>query len=155
MIGLDAGLELLFFVPFLLFPLVIIFLPLKGILTVFSGGDIKSDRCQPLGPGGRARADGMVLRARRGVGGDVRGSWPCHWHARITQRRRVGGLEPKNCVLRRGRLVSGFGQKKEKSTTCEPSTLRRSAWSRPSRGQRSASTSSPRRARTRHWKWAG
>ena len=49
MIGLDAGLELLFFVPFLLFPLVIIFLPLKGILTVFSGGDIKSEMGLILG----------------------------------------------------------------------------------------------------------
>ena len=61
----------------------------------------------------------------------------------------------KNCVLRRGRPVSGFGQKKEKSTTCKPSPLRRSAWSRPSRGQRSARASSPRRPRTRHWKWGG
>ena len=33
MIGLDDVLESLFFVPFLLFPLVIIFLPLKGILS--------------------------------------------------------------------------------------------------------------------------
>ena len=49
MIGLDVGLELLFFVPFLLFPLVIIFLPLKGILTVFSGGDIKSEMGLILG----------------------------------------------------------------------------------------------------------
>gem|GEM_PF-635082 len=49
MIGLDAGLETLFLVPFLLFPLVIIFLPLKGILTVFSGGDIKSEMGLILG----------------------------------------------------------------------------------------------------------
>ena len=48
--------------------------------------------------------------------------------------------------------VSRFGQKKGKSTTCEPSTLRRSAWSRPPRRQRSASTSLPRRPRTPHWK---
>ena len=58
-------------------------------------------------------------------------------------------------LFSRGRPVSRFGQKKEKSTTCKPSTLRRSAWSRPSRGQRSACTSSPRRARTRRRKWAG
>ena len=41
MIGLDAGIESLFIVPFLLFPLFIIFLPLKGILSKFSG-NIKS-----------------------------------------------------------------------------------------------------------------
>ena len=58
-------------------------------------------------------------------------------------------------LFSRGRLVSRIGQKKEKSTTCEPSTLRRGAWSRPSRGQRSACTSSPRRARTARRKWAG
>jgi hypothetical protein len=41
----------------------------------------------------------MVLWACRGVGGDVRGSWPCHWHARITQRPRVGELKPKTVFL--------------------------------------------------------
>ena len=49
-------------------------------------------------PHGRSRAGGglgAVLGARRGVGGDARGPWPCHWHARITQRRRVGELEAK------------------------------------------------------------
>ena len=51
--------------------------------------------------------------------------------------------------------VSRFGQKNEKSTTWTPSTLRRSAWSRPACGLRSACTSSPRRPRRRHWKWAG
>ena len=50
--------------------------------------------------------------------------------------------------------VSRFGQKKGKSATCEPSMLRRGAWSYPPRRQRSASTSSHRRARTRHSKWA-
>ena len=35
------------------------------------------------------------LCACRGVGGDVPGPWPGHRHARITQRRRVGELEPK------------------------------------------------------------
>ena len=58
-------------------------------------------------------------------------------------------------LFSRERPVSRFGQKKEKSTTCEPSTLRRPVSSRPPRRQRSASTSSPRRPRTRHWKWAG
>jgi len=48
MIGLNAGIESLFIVPFLLFPLVIIFLPLKGILRVFSG-DIKSEMGLILG----------------------------------------------------------------------------------------------------------
>ena len=57
-------------------------------------------------------------------------------------------------LSRRERPVSRFGQKKEKSTTCEPSTLRRSAWSRPPRRQRSACTPPPRRARARHWQWA-
>ena len=53
-------------------------------------------------PHGRSRAGGglgAVLGARRGVGGDARGPWPCHWHARITQRRRVGELEPKTVFL--------------------------------------------------------
>ena len=57
-------------------------------------------------------------------------------------------------LFSRERPVSRIGQKKEKSTTCEPSMLQRSAWSRPTCGQRSACTSSPRRPRTRHWKWA-
>ena len=42
MIGLDAFTESLFIVPFLLFPLVIIFLPLKGILSMFPG-NIKNE----------------------------------------------------------------------------------------------------------------
>ena len=58
-------------------------------------------------------------------------------------------------LFSRERPVSRIGQKKEKSTTCEPSMLQRSAWSRPTCGQRSACTSSPRRPRTRHWKWPG
>jgi hypothetical protein len=52
-----------------------------------------------VGPGGRAGADGMVLRARRGVGGDVRGPWQGRWHARIAQGRRVGELEPEQPFL--------------------------------------------------------
>ena len=58
-------------------------------------------------------------------------------------------------LFSRGWLVSRIGQKNQKSTTCEPSTLRRGAWSRPTRGLRSARTSLPRRARTAHWKGAG
>ena len=58
-------------------------------------------------------------------------------------------------LSRRGRPVSGFGQKKGNSTTCEPSTLQRSAWSHPTCGLRSACTSSPRWARTARWKGAG
>ena len=75
--------------------------------------------------------------------------------ARIAQGLHVGELEPKNCVLRRGRLVSRFGKKNEKSTTWKPRTRRRSVGSRPSRGRRSARTSLPRRARTARWKGAG
>ena len=52
-------------------------------------------------------------------------------------------------LFSRERPVSRIGQKKGKSTTCEPSMLQRSAWSRPPRRQRSASTSSPRRPVTR------
>ena len=50
--------------------------------------------------------------------------------------------------------ISRFGQKNQKSATCEPSVLRRSAWSRPTCGLRSACTSLPRRARTVRRKWA-
>ena len=39
------------------------------------------------------------LCACRGVGGDSPRPWPCRWHARITQRRRVGELEPKTVFL--------------------------------------------------------
>ena len=61
-------------------------------------------------PHGRWRAGGglgAVLGARRGVGGDARGPWPCHWHARITQRRRVGELEPKTVFFGQGVKTSG------------------------------------------------
>ena len=56
-------------------------------------------------PHGRSRAGGglgAVLGARRGVGGDARRPWPCHWHARITQGRRVGELEPKTVFFEQG-----------------------------------------------------
>ena len=50
---------------------------------------------------------------------------------------------------RRGRLVSRSGENKGKSAMCEPSTLHRAAWSRPTHRQlNSARTSSPRWART-------
>ena len=48
MIGLDAIIESLFIIPLLLFPLFIIILPLKGILSAFSG-DIKSEMGLILG----------------------------------------------------------------------------------------------------------
>jgi len=66
-----------------------------------------------------------------------------------------GRARSKMVLSRRGRLVSRIGEKKRKSTTCEPSTLRKTIRSCPARKQRSACTSSPRRARTRQWKWAG
>eukprot|EP00964_Phaeocystis_antarctica_P084745 scaffold53432_cov62-Phaeocystis_antarctica.AAC.5 len=54
----------------------------------------------------------------------------------------------------RGRLVSRSGKTNGKSTTWKPSTLRRAVLSHPARRQRSASTWSPRRARTARWKEA-
>ena len=45
---------------------------------------------------------GGVLGACRGVGGGVRGPWLCHWHAKITQGRRVGELEPESYFLGAG-----------------------------------------------------
>ena len=54
-------------------------------------------------------------------------------------------------LFSRERPVSRIGQKKGKSTTCEPSMLQRSAWSRPTCGQRSACTSSPRRDLKLSW----
>ena len=51
------------------------------------------------GTGARAGADGVVLRARRGVGGDVPGPWQGRRQARIAQRLHVGELEPEPCFL--------------------------------------------------------
>ena len=96
------------------------------------GGGLGGAMCMPRGRGRRPRA--------------VARSQTCEDHT-TTPRWRA---RARIVLSRRGRLVSGFGQKKEKSTTCEPSTLRRGAWSRPPHRQRSACTSSPRRARTRH-----
>ena len=61
----------------------------------------------------------------------------------------------RTALSRRERVVSAFGKKNGKSTTWKPRTLRGSVGSRPTRGQRSACTSSPRRARTARWKGAG
>ena len=61
------------------------------------GRGIKSERCAR--PRARAGADGMVLRARRGVGGDVPGLWQGRLPARIAQRLHVGELEPEPCFL--------------------------------------------------------
>ena len=114
-------------------------------------------RLNKSGRGIRVRGEhgwvGVVLCACRGVGGDSPGPWPGHWHARIAQRSRVGELQPE--MYSRERPVSRMSEKNEKSATCKPSTLRRSVWSCPTRGQRSACTSSPRRPRARHCKWAG
>ena len=41
----------------------------------------------------------MVLRARRGVRGDVPGPWQGRLPARIAQRLHVGELEPEPCFL--------------------------------------------------------
>ena len=43
----------------------------------------------------RGRVGGGFIGARRGVAGDVPGTWPGRRHARITQRRHVGELEPE------------------------------------------------------------
>jgi len=64
--------------------------------TAKFGRGIKSERCaRPGRPWARAGADGMVLRARRGVGGDVTGPWQGRLPARIAQARRVGEFYPK------------------------------------------------------------
>ena len=61
----------------------------------------------------------------------------------------------KNCVLRRGRPVSRIGQKKEKigyvdaERAPEERLVAPNLWA-----TLSVHVSSPRRARTRHWKWA-
>ena len=60
------------------------------LLAKFAGGkkhnvSAESSRCTRC----------VVLRARRGVGGDVRGPWQGRTHATISQGRRVGELEPE------------------------------------------------------------
>ena len=100
------------------------------------GADWRGARCMPRGRGRRPRPVAVSL-AREDFTTTPR------WRARA-----------QNCVLRRGRPVSRIGQKMGNSTTCEPRTLRRSAWSRPPRRQRPACTSPPRRARTARRKWA-
>ena len=100
------------------------------------------------------RWPGVARRAPRGRGRCL-GARARSRVAEDCTRTSRGRARAKMVLSRRERPVSRFGQKKEKSTTCEPSTLRRSAWSRPPRGRRSACTSLPRRARARHWKWAG
>ena len=107
------------------------------------------------GATGRAGADGVVLRARRGVGSDVPGPWQGRRQARIAQRLDVGELEPEPCVLGVSGGFHHLAKRTKKSTMWKPRTLRRSVGSRPTRGQRSACTSSPRRPRTARWKGAG
>ena len=106
-------------------------------------------------PAGRAGADGVVLRARRGVGSDVPGPWQGRRQARIAQRLHVGELEPEPCFLGVSGGFHHLAKKTKISTMWKPRTLRRSVGSRPTRGQRSACTSSPRRPRTARWKGAG
>ena len=97
----------------------------------------------------------MVLRARRGVGSDVPGPWQGRRQARIAQRLDVGELEPEPCVLGVSGGFHHLAKRTKKSTMWKPRTLRRSVGSRPTRGQRSACTSSPRRPCTARWKGAG
>ena len=80
------------------------------------GANLGGARCMPRGRGRRPRA--------------VARSQTCEDHT-TTPRWRA---RARIVLSRRGQLVSRFGQKKEKSTTCEPSTLRRSVGSRPTRG---------------------
>jgi len=60
-----------------------------------------SGRIYGVGASRERIAIGGVLGAcmPTGVAGDARGPWPCHWHARITQRRHVGELEPESYFL--------------------------------------------------------
>ena len=102
-----------------------------------AGGGLGGAMCMPKGRGRRPRA--------------VARSQTCEDHT-TTPRWRA---RARIVLSRRERPVSRIGQKKEKPTTCEPSTLQRSAWSRPPRRKRSACTSLPRRARTARWKGAG
>jgi hypothetical protein len=97
----------------------------------------------------------VVLRARRGVGGDVPGPWQGRRQARIAQRLHVGELEPEPCFLGVSGGFHHLAKKTKISTMWKPRTLRRSVGSRPTGGQRSACTSSPRRPRTARWKGAG
>ena len=79
------------------------------------GADWRGARCMPRGRGRRPRA------VARSLAREDHTTTP-RWRARA-----------RIVLSRRERPVSRIGQKKEKSTTCEPSTLRRSAWSRPTR----------------------
>ena len=56
------------------------------------GGKSSARSCTPAGDPG---VDWGVLCACRGVAGDVTGPWRGRRHARITQRRHVGELEPE------------------------------------------------------------
>ena len=93
------------------------------------------------------------LCACRGVGGDPPGPWPGHRHARITQGRRVGELQPELYFLAVSGQFHELVKRRENRLRASRALLRRGAWSRPTCGQRSARTSLPRRARARHWKW--
>ena len=111
---------------------------------------VEPDLCRQV----RLPMNGVATRAPRG-----RGRCPmARARSRVAEdctRTSRGRAIAKMVLSRRGRLVSRISAKKGKSATCEPSTARRSAWSRPACGLRSACTSLPRGPRARHWKWAG
>ena len=80
----------------------------SGVLAKFVGA---KERAR-LGVRVGAREHGWVTwyyvhAEGSGLGGDSPGPWPCHWHARITQRRRVGELEPKTVFFGQGVKYSG------------------------------------------------
>ena len=65
----------------------------RGVNMLQEKFDVRNGRA-------RAGADRMVLlRARRGVGGDAPGPWQGRRQARIAQRLHVGELEPEPCFL--------------------------------------------------------
>ena len=68
--------------------------PSSGVLAFGGKSSGRSDI--NAGPAGGL---GGFLGARRGVAGDVPGPWQGRRHARITQRRRVGELEPESYFL--------------------------------------------------------
>ena len=103
-----------------------------------SGGKISGRISASAEPGADWRRARCAPRARGRLSRTVASSLAREDHT-TTPRWRAGA---RIVLFRRKRPVSRFGQKNQKST---PSMLRRSAWSRPACGQRSACTSSPRR----------
>ena len=116
-----------------------------------SGGKISGRISASAEPGADWRRARCAPRARGLPSRPVASSQAREDCTRIPRWRAIARI----VLSRRGRPVSRVGQKKGKSTTCEPSTLRRGAWSRPPRRQRSACTSLPRRARPGRGKRGG